>query len=230
MHSAFFSHAQKENIKIAKKQDGIVVLKIALCSSIDDEYCLVTQDIYINKKRHTLGNLELIQFCDSFIQTNADTLLGGFTKENLKSIVSNCKPHMDFQYVTSSNYFTNSIIAQTPSWRRNKGGEMFMQQKQNPYDISYLYIVYKINGTFAFMGQEMESLYANFYADHFQPKVKEKINFPIVEVLNVNSFSKITNKERKRLGLRGFKMEYYRLRITGHETFLKEIEKGKLDR
>lgn len=50
------SFAQKENIKIVKKQEGIVVLKIALCSSIDDKHCLVTQDIYMNKTRFTLVN------------------------------------------------------------------------------------------------------------------------------------------------------------------------------
>lgn len=185
---------------------------------------------YINKTRYTLGNSEVLQFCDSILQTDADTLPGNFSKESLKNFIATCKPHIGYQYITSTTYFTRYVIAQTPNWRRNKGGEMYMLQKQNPYNISYLYIVYKINGTFAFMGPEMEKLYSNFYSDHYQPKIKEKINFPVVEVLNVNSFSNINNKERKRLGLRGFRLEYYRLRVTGHETLLKEIEKGKLDR
>lgn len=39
--------------------------------------------------------------------------------------------------VNKSSYFTRDVNAQTPNWKPNKGGEMYMLQKQNPDDISY---------------------------------------------------------------------------------------------
>lgn len=225
-----FAVAQKDSLKVLKNQEAIVVLKLAICDAKFDEYCLVSHDVYIKRKKYTLGDSRLLGRLDSIARGVADASIAGLLSEgSARGFAKACSASLGYKNIAGTSHFANEILANGDTWRRNKGGDMFIQRTQHPYDNTTVYLVYKIKGNFAMAYSPLEKFYADFYEGYYQPKIKEKITFPVVEVLAIESFSSISSKDAKRIGIKPFRLEYYRLKTTGMEALFDQTGKGKRD-
>lgn len=212
--------AQKQQFRVEERREGIVVLKLTLCNPIDDEYCLVSQNIYFKKNWHTLSSETLFKALEKAGPNAAPA--------NAKVIMAAYKTHQGFHNITATSFFSKELLASGDGWRRHKSGALYIPRSANPFSWNTVYIAYKVKGTFAFSGPEVAKYYEPIYANHYQP-TKEPINYPVAEVLSIEYFRPLSAKETKKLGMKYCTMPYYRLKTSGLEAFLDQTEAGRRD-
>jgi hypothetical protein len=206
-----------------KNKTGIVVFKLMVCNKSNDEYCIVEQDIYFNSRRHTIAEYKLINDINSQIPTvNA-------TYKQAVQLQKICETRSCFHNLASSTYFAREILASEENWVRGTGGELFILNQQSNYNISPLFIVYEVTGDFLFMSLTKKDINRLFYDKKNQKIFYKNLHLPIVTVMNIHSFHKISDRCCRKLGLRHYDLPYYRIRTSDEPSFFDQNGRGELD-
>jgi hypothetical protein len=122
------------------------------------------------------------------------------------------------------------MLAQQDDFIRGSGGELFILNPQSNYNITPLFIVYKLRGDFVLMHSSTEEIDGQLYEQFFQKRNYGTIHFPVAEVVKIHSFYKISDRVCRKLGLRHYDLPYYRIRTTDDLDFFDQTGKGKFDR
>lgn len=217
--------AQKDVFKLAPKKDAVIIFKLVLCNRLDDEYCLASQEIWIRGKKYMLGGGTLYETLTS-AQTDGSSPAQNASS---KAVIDVYNANRGYSKVAGTRYFAQEVLATGNGWRRNKGGATFVLKTTDGYDWSNIYIAYKITGTFAMSSEALASCYDTLLTHQYHPNERVALAFPIVEVLNIESFSGLTKKEARRIGLHYQPLPYYRLKTAGLESLFDQTGKGQRD-
>lgn len=213
------SKSQHFNLDFYKNKEGVLVLKFSLCDKGHDEYCLVAQDIYFNKKRHTVVEYHLLKEIDSFF--NRTTV---HWQSLHQRIIAESGNH-DF---LSSKLFAQEILAAGKNWLRGSGGDIFVLKEKNKYYVKDFFIVYKVRGNFALISESLDNHAGGFFQKNLKSRKLNTIFYPLVEALNIHSFARLSKREIRLLGLKRFHLPYYRINTSYEpELFLNAGEMEK---
>ena len=204
------SKPQQLNLDFLKNKEGILMLKFSLCDKGHDEYCLIAQDIYFNKKRHTIVEYHLLKEIDSFFNRTSTYW------QALHQRIINESGNHDF---LSSKLFAQEILATGEKWIRGEGGDIFVLKEKNKYYVKDFFIAYKVRGNFALISESLDEYAGGFFQKNLKSKKLNSIFYPLVEALNIHSFERLTKREIRLLGLKRFHLPYYRIN-TAYEPEL----------
>ena len=213
-------YSQQFNLDFYKDKMGIVVLKLSLCDIGNDEYCLVAQDIYFNKKRHTIAEYHLLKEIDSFYYR---------TNPKWKFFHHRILEDTGNHHFLHSKYFAQTILAQSEQWIRGTGGEVFVLKEKGKYYVKDFFIVYKVKGNFALISESFDRSSGSYFHKKLKSKKLNFIFFPLAEVLKIQSFSKISRNEIRMLGLRRFHLPYYRINTAYEPELFLHAGEGSID-